>query len=187
MGNFLKNNQKTNIRYKDEDIIFYEPTEEQYGELVKIIEESSEVKEDLTTSVDIGIKYIRYIFRELTSMGAEIDDVTDEELGKLLRDGNRKIVIFYREIEKLMSEILEDIQYKTEQQINMMSSFINIINSNNKQNKLKEKMDRFLNKYKINLNMDELIELKELINNNSKSERVEELLNKVSKTQIKRK
>ena len=86
-----------------------------------------------------------------------------------------------------MSEILEDIQYKTEQQINMMSSFINIINSNNKQNKLKEKMDRFLNKYKINLNMDELIELKELINDNSKSERVEELLNKVSKTQIKRK
>lgn len=51
MGNFLLDNQKTEIYYKDKDIIIYNPTEMQHEEIVKILQDSTKVGEDLSMKV----------------------------------------------------------------------------------------------------------------------------------------
>lgn len=180
MENFLLNNRKTNIRYKDNEIEVYEPNQEQYQELVKIIQDSSKIDNNLGIEANINMEYLRYIFKNLTSLGDLIDSMSDEEILDALDNGNRRIVILYREIEKLINEILEDIRYNSEQQIKMTSSFINILNSNESRQKLEEKINRLFKKYNVNLSLEELNELRILSENKSNPKRLEELLNKVN-------
>lgn len=180
MENFLLNNRKTNIRYKDNEIEVYEPNQEQYQELVKIIQDSSKIDNNLGIEANINMEYLRYIFKNLTSLGDLIDSMSDEEILDALDNGNRRIVILYREIEKLINEILEDIRYNSEQQIKMTSSFINILNSNESRQKLEEKINRLFKKYNVNLSLEELNELRILSENKYNPKRLEELLNKVN-------
>lgn len=180
MENFLLNNRKTNIRYKDNEIEVYEPNQEQYQELVKIIQDSSKIDNNLGIEANINMEYLRYIFKNLTSLGDLIDSMSDEEILDALDNGNRRIVILYREIEKLINEILEDIRYNSEQQIKMTSSFINILNSNESRQKLEEKINRLFKKYNVNLSLEELNELRILSENKSNPKRLEELLDKVN-------
>lgn len=180
MENFLLNNRKTNIRYKDNEIEVYEPNQEQYQELVKIIQDSSKIDNNLGIETNINMEYLRYIFKNLTSLGDLIDSMSDDEILDALDNGNRRIVILYREIEKLINEILEDIVYNSEQQIKMTSSFINILNSNESRQKLEEKINRLFKKYNVNLSLEELNELRILSENKSNPKRLEELLDKVN-------
>lgn len=180
MENFLLNNRKTNIRYKDNEIEVYEPSQEQYQELVKIIQDSSKIDNNLGIEANINMEYLRYIFKNLTSLGDLIDSMSDDEILDALDNGNRRIVILYREIEKLINEILEDIRYNSEQQIKMTSSFINILNSNESRQKLEEKINRLFKKYNVNLSLEELNELRILSENKSNPKRLEELLDKVN-------
>ena len=78
MENFLLNNQKKKIRYKDNEIEVYEPTDEQYQELIRVIQENSKVTDEMGIETNVGIKYLRYIFKNLTSLGNLIDGMTDK-------------------------------------------------------------------------------------------------------------
>lgn len=186
MENFLLNNQKKKIRYKDNEIEVYEPTDEQYQELIKIIQENSKVTDEIGIETNVGIKYLRYIFKNLTSLGDLIDRMTDKEILDALDNGNRRIVILYREIEKLITEVLDDIQYHSEQQIKTINSFINILTSNNKKEKINEKIDKLLKQNKVNLTIEEMAELSRLTEDNTNPERLEELLKKSKKITRKR-
>ena len=73
MGNILLDNQKTDIRYSDKEIVIYEPTDIQREEIINsILGESVQVGEDLSMQGEVSFRNIRTIIRECTSIGASI-------------------------------------------------------------------------------------------------------------------
>jgi len=155
MNNFLKENQKEEIRYKSKDgkIILYNPTDEQYEELVSILKNT--ISMDSTNNV-LEIKYIREIFRNLVKDGHFIDEYSDEQLLLEIENGNRKIKLLMREITELIQEITDDLFYEYTQQIKSMNSLFNIANSNQDIKTLETKINKFFKKNKIDMKFEDL-------------------------------
>ena len=161
MSNFLLQNQKGKYRFKiDDNIYLLEPNENQRKELFKIVEDNVVVKDNLEINGTIPMDSIRYIFKELTSIGEEIDNMTDIEIGKAIDNGNRNVELLFREIRKLLEEFLEDIQYNMEQQIKMTSDLIKLMNMIESGEALKNNLDVFNKKYNKNLTEENLESLK---------------------------
>ena len=121
------------------------------------------------------------VLNKMADFFSILGDTTRVKILDALDNGNRRIVILYREIEKLITEVLDDIQYHSEQQIKTINSFINILNSNNKKEKINEKINKLLKQNKVNLTIEEMAELSRLIEDNTNPERLEELLKKSQK------
>src|SRR5574344_1826037 len=113
----LDKHEKKDIRYKNGDFVFYSPNE-------------------------IQINEIKQITRELTNIGSEVDKLSDEELLNKLYNGDRQLVLLFREIERFIYEFVEDMAYEQEQSIKFINSYINIINSNISVDKTKEKKNK---------------------------------------------
>jgi hypothetical protein len=158
MSNFLKENQKEEIRYKSKDgkIILYNPTEEQYEELVGILKNA--ISMDSTNNV-LEIKYIREIFRNLVKGGHFIDDYTDEQLSQEIENGNRKIKILMREITELVQEITDDLFYEYTQQIKIMNNLFNIVSSNQDLETVKNKANKFFKKNKMDIKFEDFMNI----------------------------
>ena len=157
MGNILLDNQKTDIRYSDKEIVIYEPTDIQREEIINsILGENVQVGEDLSMQGEVSFRNIRTIIRECTSIGASIDEMTDEEVETLLNNGNRRIKILFREITNLLEELSEDIQWKYEQEIRVANTFLNIANSKDSADKVKVKMEKLMKKNGIDISLEEL-------------------------------
>ena len=138
----LDKHQKTNIRFKSGDFIFYEPTVLQKDELKNMILETLKINKSLEVNGDISLKEIRFVIRELTNIGNEIDELSDEEFKNKLNNGDRQVLNLFREVE---------------QYIKFINSFINIANTKADEGKIKEKINRLLKRYKVKSNYDELI------------------------------
>lgn len=178
MGNILLDNQKTDIRFQNEDIVLYEPSSEQYTEIVRILNENVEMETDGAMQGEVGLKHIRYIFRELVKDGNFIDEYSDGEFEQLINKGNRKLKTLFREITDLLQEILEDIQWNREQQMKTMNSFINIANSKDSADKIKLKAEKLLKKNGLDITLEELTDIK------NNPEMVEKLMNKLQTKKI---
>ena len=77
----LKNNQKKEIRFQKDDVILYEPNKAQLDELKIIITENTNIDLENGEAVsELSYDIVRYIFKFLTSIGDEVDDLDDEEL-----------------------------------------------------------------------------------------------------------
>ena len=136
----LDKHQKTNIRFKSEDFMFYEPTILQKDELKNMIKETIKINKDLEISGDISLKEIRFVIKELTNIGNEIDELSDEEFKNKLNNGDRQVINLFREVENYINEVIEDIMYENEQYIKFINSFINIANTKADEGKIKEKV-----------------------------------------------
>lgn len=152
----LKQHQKTDIRFQRDNIIMYHPTEIQLEEINKILSETLVINEGLDAKGEIDSKTIRYIIREMTSIGAEIDEYTDEEFLTLLDNGDRVINLLMREVSTFITELTEDMQYNQYLQIDTMSKMANIINNANDEAKMKEKFDKLFKKNGLNITFDDL-------------------------------
>lgn len=160
MSNFLKKNQKTNIRFTDgKDIVLYEPTKEQYSQLKEKINKISIDKEN--KSITIGEEMIREIFKTLVKDGEFINEYSSQELNGLIENGNNKIKILFREIQDLLQEITDDIQYENNQMIKDMNKVLNILTSNDSVTIMKNKFDKLLKKKKIPMTFDEISSLQD--------------------------
>lgn len=171
MSNIFEDNQREEIRFQNGNIVLYEPTIEDRERLKEIISKSSNDEK-----ITIGINFIREIIRSLVKDGNFIDTMSDDEIEEKLNRGNRRLTLLYREIKKILDEIVEDIQYEQEQQIKTINSLVNILNSNKEAEMMKNKLDKFFKKNKLNLTIDEIInkgmaseELKQIIENTKKS------------------
>lgn len=166
---FFSDNQKTGVRFKNSDFTFYEPTIEQIETIEEIIKEQINVDDSLNASGEISSKVIRYIIKELTSIGDEIDEFTDEELVEHINNGNEKVVILMREVERFINMMVEEIQHKQYRIIDMASKMINIMTLNDDTDAIKGKMEKLFKKKGIDLSLEEFnkvlegekIELKE--------------------------
>lgn len=171
----LDKHKKKEIRYKNGDFIFYSPNEIQSNEIKQILLDTLSIDNKLDINGELTSREIRYITRELTNIGSEVDELTDEELLSKLNDGDRQLTLLFREIEKYVYEFIEDIAYEQEQSIKLINSYINIINSNVSVDKTKEKINKLLKKNKINATVDELAQIKD------NPDKIIELTNKINK------
>ena len=160
MENLLEKHQKKDILFQQDDIILYNPTDEQLNVIKEFLEKNIQI-EGNELNGNIGNKEIRYIIRELTNIGNDIDDYTDEQLIQLLENGDRTITLLMREIEKLINAIAEDILYQIENTLNFVNSYLNILNNKNNEDKIKQKIENLLKKYKVNIPMEELLNIKD--------------------------
>ena len=174
MSNFLLESQKGKYRFKiNEEIYLLEPTKEQKEKLIKILEENVKVSDNLEMQGVIPVSSIRYILKELTSIGEEIDKMTDEEILNAIDNGNRNIVLLFREVKTMLDELLEDLQYNIEQQIKMTISLIGLMSLGEAGTELQNKLDNFNEEYDMNLSEKDIEEIKE---------NPEKLENKLNKT-----
>ncbi|WP_297993945.1 hypothetical protein [uncultured Clostridium sp.] len=169
MSELLKKHQRKEFRYESNEFKLYEPTNLQKEELMDMVMENSKIKNDELV-LELGLKPIRYVIRELTNIGSEIDEITDENLESLLDNGDREIQLLIREIEILLHEVAEDVLYQTTRNLRCMNDIINTMDVNGDTEKLKKKWEKFNKKYKLN------IPWKELINNASKRKELENKL-----------
>ena len=104
----LKNNQKNEIRFQKDDVILYEPNKAQLDELKIIITENTNIDLENGEAVsELSYDIVRYIFKFLTSIGDEVEDLDDEELEECIENGNNKISSLMIEIENMMREICD--------------------------------------------------------------------------------
>lgn len=169
MSELLKKHQKREFRYESKDFKLFEPTDYQREELANIITENSKIENDELVG-ELGLKSIRYVIRELTNIGSEIDEFTDKELESLLDNGDREVQLLMREIELLLHEVAEDVLCQTTRSMRYMNDFINTMDVNGDSEKLKKKWNKFNKKYKLNVSWEDLI------NNANKREELENKL-----------
>ena len=157
----LDSHQKQEIRFQSGDLIMYNPTDIQVEEIKNILSDNFNVNQDLSVDGGLGLREIRFIIRNLTSISTEIDELTDEELLQKIDNGDRQLTLLLREIERYTYEFVEDMSYEQEKSIKFINSSINIINSNADNVKMKEKVNRLLKKNKITATIDELMAVKD--------------------------
>lgn len=172
MSELLKKHQKKEFRYKSKDFKLYEPTSYQREELASIIIENSKIQEGELVG-EFGLKSIRYIIKELTNIGSEVDELSNKELESLLDNADRELQLLMREIELLLHEVAEDILCQTTRSMRYMNDFINTMDANGDSEKLKKKWNKFNKKYKLNVSWEDLI---------NNAEKREELENKLKES-----
>lgn len=171
----LEKNQKQQIRFEKGDFILYEPNELQREEINSLLEKQNIKLEDNSIQGEVDTRFIRFILKECTSLGNEIDEYTDEELDIKLENGNRDIALFMRAIEELCNEVTEDYFYAKEKEIKLIIKILDIINANMTKNEMEKKFNALMKRNKVNLTLNEFIEnkddpekLKEVIKNSKK-------------------
>ena len=164
MANFLKDNQKENVRYKGNGIILYEPNNEQRKILLDLIERNSKMEDNLDIEANLNIDHIRYIFRELTDIGEDIDSMTDGEIINCIENGNKEVISLYREVEKLVGELLENIQYNVEQQIKNVNLMLKALKLSKSQENFKNEINKIMKQKGYNMTYDNMIALSEIKN-----------------------
>ena len=172
MSNLLKQHQKKEFRHESKDFRLFEPTDYQREELASIIVENSKIENDKLVA-ELGLKAIRYVVRELTNIGNQVDEIEDKELESLLDNGDRELQLLMREVEVLLHEVAEDVLCQTTRSMRYMNDIINTMDVNGDSEKLKKKWDKFNKKYKLNMSWDDLI------NNANKREELENKLKEV--------
>lgn len=106
----LKKHVKSKIRWEQSDLKVFNPTNEQMISIKDIIKKNSNV--DLTNGEvksEYSLEIVRYLIKELTNIGNEIDEVSDDELEFILDNGDRDLVLLVKELIKILKEITEDI------------------------------------------------------------------------------
>lgn len=155
----LENHQKSDIRYSNKDLTFFEPTNEQLKEVKEIIENSITTVNELKTNQELDIKSIRFIIRELTNVGAEIDEYSDEELLNKLNNGDRVLKLLLRELQKFVNEIIDDIFEEKIEQTKAVNTLLNIVNSKQDLETIKHKINKLLKKHKIDMKFDDFMDV----------------------------
>ena len=174
MSELLKKHQKKEFRYESKDFKLYEPTDYQREELANMYIENSKIENDDELVGEFGLKSIRYIIKELTNIGSQVDEISDKELESLLDNGDRELQLLMREVELLLHEEAEYILCQTTRSMRYMNDFINTMDANGDSEKLKKKWNKFNKKYKLNVSWEDLI------NNAEKREELENKLKEVN-------
>lgn len=157
----LERNKKQEVRFEKGDFILYEPSDLQREEIFKIIEKQNLEINENNIEGELDINFFRYILRECTSVGAEVEEYSDQELDNVFDKGNREMSLFLREIEKLTEELVEDLIYMQEKEIKLMIKILDILNTNMTKNEMEKKFDNLMKRNKINVTLNDFVENKD--------------------------
>ena len=153
----LKNNQKKEIRFQKDDVILYEPNKAQLDELKVIITENTNIDLENGEAVsELSYDIIRYIFKFLTSIGDEVDDLDDEELEQCIENGNNKISSLMIEIENMMREICDKLINGYMREIRNINEKFKILELNGELENVKSEFNTMAKKNNLNVTFDDL-------------------------------
>lgn len=178
----LKAHQKTDIRFKEGDFIFYEPTKEQLAEVKELVQKNVKITDDMNVEGELAFRSVRFIIRELTNIGNEIDEYTDIELQNLLDHGDKQIRLLMKSITEFINEIVDDIFDEYIQQVKIIKNYLKLVNNNNNVEQMKNETNKLFKKYKIDLTFDDLSKMKD-----GDEEAIISILDKVNKNSEKKK
>ena len=148
----LRDNQKTQIRYECEEVILYEPTKSQLAELKHVVYENTKMDlEKGVATTEYSYDIMRYIFKFYTTIGDEVDELTDDELEDLIENGNHKIQGLMRAITEMLREIASNSLYELE-------SAIKTYNEQKKADELLQKANKLKKELEEKINVDKIIE-----------------------------
>ena len=153
----LKNNQKKEIRFQKDDVILYEPNKAQLDELKVIITENTNIDLENGEAVsELSYDIVRYIFKFLTSIGDEVDDLDDEELEECIENGNNKISSLMVEIENMIREICDKLINSYMREIRNINEKFKILELNGELENVKSEFNTMAKKNNINVTCDDL-------------------------------
>ena len=153
----LKNNQKKEIRFQKDDVILYEPNKAQLDELKVIITENTNIDLENGEAVsELSYDIIRYIFKFLTSIGDEVDDLDDEELEECIENGNNKISSLMIEIENMIREICDKLINSYIREIRSINEKFKILELNGELENVKSEFNTMAKKNNLNVTFDDL-------------------------------
>ena len=153
----LKNNQKKEIRFQKDDVILYEPNKAQLDELKVIITENTNIDLENGEAVsELSYDIIRYIFKFLTSIGDEVDDLDDEELEECIENGNNKISSLMIEIENMIREICDKLINGYIREIRNINEKFKILELNGELEGVKSEFNTMAKKNNLNVTFDDL-------------------------------
>lgn len=157
----LKNNQKVDIRFEKGDFKIYEPNELQKEEIMNLLKKQDINIEGEVVKGEVDLKFIRYILKECTSIGNEVDEYNDTELDIMFKNGNREMKLFLNEIKRLVNELVEDFLFIQEQEIQLIIKMLNVLNANTSKAEVEKKFNNLMKKNKVNLTLEEMIKNKD--------------------------
>ena len=153
----LKNNQKKEIRFQKDDVILYEPNKAQLDELKVIITENTNIDLENGEAVsELSYDIIRYIFKFLTSIGDEVDDLDDEELEECIENGNNKISSLMIEIENMIREICDKLINSYIREIRNINEKFKVLELNGELESVKSEFNTMAKKNNLNVIFDDL-------------------------------
>ena len=153
----LKNNQKKEIRFQKDDVILYEPNKAQLDELKVIITENTNIDLENGEAIsELSYDIVRYIFKFLTSIGDEVDDLDDEELEECIENGNNKISSLMVEIENMIREICDKLINSYMREIRSINEKFKILELNGELENVKSEFNTMAKKNNINVTFDDL-------------------------------
>ena len=153
----LKNNQKKEIRFQKDDVILYEPNKAQLDELKIIITENTNIDLENGEAVsELSYDIVRYIFKFLTSIGDEVDDLDDEELEECIENGNNKISSLMVEIENMIREICDKLINNYMREIRNINEKFKILELNGELENVKSEFNTMAKKNNLNVTFDDL-------------------------------
>lgn len=157
----LEKNQKKSIRFEKGDFIIYEPNDMQREEIMSMLEKQDIKIEDKNVKGEVNIKFIRYILRECTSIANEVDEYDDVHLEEILDNGNRDMLLFVREIETLINELVEDMIYIQQKEVEIILKMLNILSTATTNIEMEKKFNNLMKKNKVSLTFEQMIENKD--------------------------
>ena len=153
----LKNNQKKEIRFQKDDVILYEPNKAQLDELKVIITENTNIDLENGEAVsELSYDIVRYIFKFLTSIGDEVDDLDDEELEQCIENGNNKISSLMIEIENMIREICDKLINSYIREIRNINEKFKVLELNGELESVKSEFNTMAKKNNLNVTFDDL-------------------------------
>ena len=153
----LKDNQKKEIRFQKDDVILYEPNKAQLDELKVIITENTNIDLENGEAIsELSYDIIRYIFKFLTSIGDEVDDLDDEELEECIENGNNKISSLMIEIENMIREICDKLINSYIREIRNINEKFKILELNGELESIKSEFNTMAKKNNLNVTFDDL-------------------------------
>lgn len=128
MSDILKELESKTVRWEIDGIKLFIPTLEQSEEIKEMMRKELEI-DKLDKNTQLSSDITRHMLRELTSLGDTIDRYNDDDLIYLINK-DRRLVLLFREVEKLISEFADDIKYeinqKSEELMNLLQSIVDM-------------------------------------------------------------
>ena len=155
MSDILKELETKTVRWEMDNIKLFIPTIEQSEEIKNAMRKELEI-DKLDKNTQLSSDITRYVLRELTSLGDTIDRYNDDDLIYLINK-DRRLVLLFREVEKLISEFADDIKYeinqKSEELMNLLQSIIDMNSIAGKE----EEINRILKENGINETVESIV------------------------------
>lgn len=119
------------IRFREEDLIVYEPKKRHIDKIKEILQKTLDVSNSLRVQGTVDVEVFRILIKDLTNIGDEVDSLTDDDIVELIEDkiennGTRALKNLMQQLVLIIYEVIEDLQ---NEQFLMISNLNSIINS----------------------------------------------------------